>query len=146
MNIHDKSIDLVEDFYYKVIPDANLTCNTICKTPTSFHKNPSKYLGYANLAYHMCKISLVNIRNNQAMALITTIKNHQTNTLGLSSEDFKLIYLSSDMLQRLLEKSLKYERAILPELDRSELKANFEKQAMSKSCVIDVKHVSGQSE
>ena len=98
MNFHDKSVDLVEGFYCKAMPDANRTCNVIRKTPTSFHRNPSKYLGYANLVYHARKTGLVNIGNNQAIALITAIKNHQTNTLGLSSEDFKLKCLSSDML------------------------------------------------
>ena len=98
MIFNNKSVDLVEGFYCKAMPDANHTCNAIHKTSTSFHKNPSKYLGYANLVYHARKTGLVNIGNNQAIALITAIKNHQTNTLGLSSEDFKLKCLSSDML------------------------------------------------
>ena len=78
--------------------------------------------------------------------MTAAIKNYQTETLGLSSEDFKLKCLSPDMLQRLLEKSLEYEKTVFPELDGSDLRADFEKQATTKLCIIDVEHTLGRSE
>lgn len=68
------------------------------------------------------------------------IKKHQEETLGLTKDDFKLKCLPPEilqLLQLLLNKSLEYEKALLPELDGSDLRADFEKQAASKLRIVD---------
>jgi len=139
MNFHDRSMDLSERFYCEAIPDAYHTCEVIRNSETSIHANPTVYLGYENLAYAACKANLVHANSKVLRnALNTAVKKHQEETLGLTRDDFKLKCLPPEILQRLLNKSLEYEKAVLPELDGSDLRADFEKQATSKLCIVDV--------
>ena len=51
MNFHDKTMDLIERFYCKAIPNAKYTCNAARNSTTLRIMNLSKYLGYSNLAF-----------------------------------------------------------------------------------------------
>ena len=78
--------------------------------------------------------------------IISKVQQHHEQTLNRTTHDFKLKCLSNQTLQRLLNKSLKYEKQVLPQLDKNELKADFKKQATTKLCTVDVKHILSQQE
>ena len=61
LNFHNRTMVLTEQFYCKAMPYAIQTCAAIQNTSIPFSKNPSKYLGYSDIAYGVLKKRLIHV-------------------------------------------------------------------------------------
>ena len=152
VNMHDPSKDLTEAFYCDAMPHAEHTCNKVKKMIETREKsNQSKgntYIGYRRLALAAAAKykEHINIQSEDELnILIEQIQNHQENTLARSFDDFKKICPLQEQYDLLLQKSLEFEKELLPDfyaspLGEAELRSDFE-QSKSKMCSIDYEEV-----
>jgi hypothetical protein len=146
LNMHGKNTDLVQDFFCKAIPHAQNTCEAVKKyrDQRMVHYNPSQLLIYYDLAYRAHRLGLIHISSQEQLdTVVQLIEQHQKVTLKLSDKDFDVICPERAMLDLLLETSLEMERTMVPEffagpLGESELRSDFEMQAKSSLCSVDI--------
>jgi hypothetical protein len=145
LNMHDKSSNIVRQFFCHAMPHAKNTCNAVMT-----HKdeaviyNTSRLMIYFDLAYRAHRLGLIRITSQEQLdAAVNLIEQHQKVTLKLSDKDFDMICPDRAILDQLLETSLEMEKVMVPEFfatssGESELRSDFEKQAKSSLCSIDL--------
>jgi hypothetical protein len=147
LNIEDKTNDdVTRQFFCHAIPNLEKTCTAV-KTRVgrkSKKHNKSQVLTYHDLAYHAHRLGLIHITSKRQVEMaVQLITQHQKVTLKLSDYDFDMLCPDRAMLDQLLQVSLEMERLMVPEFfaspsGESQLRSDFEKQAKSSLCSIDL--------
>jgi len=142
LNIHDTSKELVEAFYCDAMQNAQKMCEEVKELEVE-SKNLSKPLSYVELLAAAHDAQLIYLESNREVDVaLEKIEEHQESTLGLSIHDFPMKCLPPNMLAELLEKSLKFEKEVVPEffaspLGEAALRSDFEEKSKGKMCSID---------
>mmetsp|Transcript_7057 Transcript_7057/g.7793 ORF Transcript_7057/g.7793 Transcript_7057/m.7793 type:complete len:416 (-) Transcript_7057:63-1310(-) len=145
MDFHDKSQNLIEGFYCDAVPGAHHTCQAVVDASAigvSTRERVSLNLVWGDLAFAAKSAGLIDISSDIQMDFAkNAIQDHQEQILGLTKDDFKLNCLSNEILQQILNESLKYELTFFPERNETDLRFDFEKAAKSKMCEVDLNAV-----
>jgi len=160
MNFHDMTKGgLIEDFYCHAMPDAKNICNKIKMSKNNndiIKRNPSETIEYMNLLNAAEKRDYIKVTGTSDKKkyniALQKVKQHQEETLELSSNDFVIKCPPPKVLEELLEKSLQFEKEIFPKffsspLGEAALRSDFEKKkTASKFCSIDSEAILETSE
>lgn len=140
LNLHDERTDIATLFFCKSIPHGENTCNALMALGVGATVyNPSKILIYHDLAYRAHRLGLIHISSTkQLKAAVKLIEQHQK-----ESNKFDVICPDRAILNRLLEISLQMEKLMVPEFfagpsGERELRSDFEQQAKSSLCSVDI--------
>ena len=145
MNFHDRAEDLTQAFFCSAMPDAQNACKA-AKTRAKKREQQNrsvKTLEYSRLvraAYVAGLVPTVQTPQDMKSLTLAAQEYHRSN---LNFAAFKLKCLPPNDLARLLEKSLHYEKLLVPEFFESpdgeqDLRSNFHRQANSTLCEVDV--------
>jgi len=146
INYHEKNVDLGESFYCNAMPGATNTCKTIKNTTENRHTNSSQTQVYEKLTLHASDLGLIptRIQSKQDLESYSTfIRKHQEETLGLTTNDFKMNCLTQKSLSSLLDQTLEEENSLFPEFFKNSkygkvaLKPDFDTQTTTKLCDVD---------
>jgi len=155
MNYHDKEKDLLEGFYCDAMPDANNVCQIIkAKGPQMdvLKQNKSSSLTYNSIIFAAYREKVIDIQTNDEAALaLQRVQDYQEKTLGLTGDDFVKKCLPQEVLDEILETSLKYEKELLPDFYASPsgeaaLRLDFEKKSQNAFCSVDTDVIFESSE
>jgi len=153
MNMHDKSKDLTESFYCDTMPHAEHTCNKV-KSMKKVKSNSSKsnaYMALRTLALAAKEKDYIDLKTEKDIQFaMEQIQNHQENTLGNSVNNFKFICPSKEQYDILLQKSLQFEKELMPDffaspIGEAELRSHFE-ETKAKMCSVDHEEIINSKE
>jgi len=146
VNMHDTK-NLTEGFYCDAMPDAKTTCENVKKS-NDVTSNPSKHLEYMVLLNEAKRRGYIKRtpKSKEYKVALEKVQKHQEETLKLSSDDFAMKCPPPKVLEKLLAKSLHFEKQIVPEffsspLGEAALRADFEKKSTRKLCSIDIEAI-----
>lgn len=120
INIHDEQKHITTSFYCDNVPKANHTCKYSLERPIQSRQNtnPVARTHYNNIVYDAAKRKLpgLDVLNQTRLQAVDALAKYHEQTLGLSLNDLPLICPKRKLLHKVLNKSLKFEKLIMPQL------------------------------
>jgi len=150
VNYHDVSIDeeldVAGNFFCNIVPEAAEMCKYMRmrdKDKTKYVNISKDFLVYEELAKKLHRKGVLHIQNSKdVLKVAKSLERH--NEMREDKADLKMKCLPKDVLEDLLERSLRIEKELFPDFFASPngeaaLRSDFENQAKTKLCSIDVK-------
>lgn len=144
MNFHDDRQHITSSFYCDMVPNAPHTCQYTLKrysnkntsnssenpqsqpqsSPNKENSNSVSNAHYNNIVFEAAKRNFTGLDtvNQTRLEAVHTLINYHVNLLGLSYLNLPLICPSRSLLEKLLNKSLAFERKMMPKLFASRAK------------------------